>query len=140
MNQFIPSAILFAQGGIGIGSGRLLPTVAAVVGLIGVVIGGLALARSRRAGNGRAGAVVAAVLGLISVVIGGLHAANSAGGFGTGNGLAGAIVAIVLGLVGIGLGGLTLARSRSVDPPEKLDPSQDGPDLKSGTKVGKEER
>src|SRR5438067_504317 len=85
-----------AAGGIGIGSGRLLPTVAAAVGLFGVVIGGLALARSRRAGNGRAGAIVAAASGLISLVIGGLHTANSAGGFGTGNGLAGAIVAIVL--------------------------------------------
>ena len=39
-----------AAGGTGIGSGRLVPTVAAVVGLIGVVVGGLAVARSRRAG------------------------------------------------------------------------------------------
>jgi len=37
-----------AAGGTGIGSGRLVPTVAAVVGLIGLVFGGLALARSRR--------------------------------------------------------------------------------------------
>ena len=114
MSKFIPSAMLIAQVDIAIGSGRLLPTVAAVVGLIGVVVGGLALARSRRAGNGRAGAIVAAVLGLISLVIGGLHTANSAGGFGTGNGLAGAIVAILLGLVGIVLGGLALARSRQL--------------------------
>jgi Family of unknown function (DUF6223) len=49
MNNFIPSAMLIAAGEIGIGSGRLLPSVAAVVGLIGVVIGGLALVRSRRA-------------------------------------------------------------------------------------------
>jgi hypothetical protein len=116
MNKFIPSAMLIANGGIGIGSGRLLPTAAAVVGLLGVVIGGLALARSRRAGNGRAGAIVAAVLGLISLVIGGLHTANSAGSFGTGNGLAGAIVAIVLGLVGVVIGGLALARSRRPEP------------------------
>jgi hypothetical protein len=33
-----------AAGGVGIGSGRLVPTLAAVVGLIGVVLGGLALA------------------------------------------------------------------------------------------------
>ena len=39
-----------AAGGTGIGAGRLVPTVAAVVGLIGVVVGGLAVARSRRAG------------------------------------------------------------------------------------------
>ncbi|MCI0463293.1 MAG: DUF6223 family protein, partial [Gemmataceae bacterium] len=116
-------------GSIAIGSGRLLPTVAAVVGLIGVVLGGLALAHSRRAGNGRAGAIVAAVLGLISLVIGGMHTANSAGGFGTGNGLAGAIVAIVLGLLGMVLGGLALARSR-----------QHGPGLGSASSLGEGER
>jgi hypothetical protein len=37
-----------AAGGFGTGSGRLVPTVAAVVGLMGVVLSGLALARSRR--------------------------------------------------------------------------------------------
>ncbi|MGD9723607.1 MAG: DUF6223 family protein [Pirellulales bacterium] len=110
MNEYISSAMLIAAGGIG--SGRLLPTVAAVAGLIGVVAGGLTLAR---AASARVGAGVAAVLGLISLVIGGLHAANSAGGFGTGNGLAGAIVAIVLGLIGVVLGGLALARSRRSD-------------------------
>jgi hypothetical protein len=112
MNTFILSATLIAADGIG--SGRLVPTVAAVVGLIGVVLGGLALARSRRAGNGKRGAYVALVTGLISVIVGGLHAANSAGGFGTGNGLAGAIVAIVLGLIAVVLGGLTLARLRQL--------------------------
>jgi hypothetical protein len=116
MNKLISSAMLIAAGGTGIGSGRLVPTVAVVVGLIGVVLGGPALARSRRAGNGRTGAIVAAVLGLISLVIGGLHAANSAGGFGTGNGLAGAIVAIALGLISMVLGGLALARSRRLEP------------------------
>ena len=99
----------------GIGSGRLVPSVAAVVGLIGVVLGGLALARSAgriSSGNRRRWAVAAAVAGVISLAVGGLHAANSAGGFGTGNGLAGAIVAIVAGLISIVLGGLALARSR----------------------------
>jgi hypothetical protein len=106
MNRFISSAMLIAAG-TGLGSGRLVPTVAAVVGLIGVVLGGLALAR-----NGRRGAIAAGVAGLISVAVGGLHAANSAGGLGTGNGLAGAIVAMALGLIGMVLGGLALARSR----------------------------
>jgi hypothetical protein len=104
-----------AAGGTGIGSGRLVPTVAAVVGLIGVILGGLALARSAGrigTGNGRRGAIAAGVAGLISVVVGGLHSANSAGGFGTGNGLAGAIVAMVVGLISMVLGGLALARSR----------------------------
>ena len=103
-----------AAGSTGIGSGRLVPTIAAVVGVISVIGGGLALARTGRigAGNGRRGAVAAGVAGAISVVVGGLHSANAAGGFGTGNGLAGAIVAIVVGLIGMILSGLALARSR----------------------------
>jgi hypothetical protein len=89
-----------------------VPSVAAVVGLISVIIGGLALARPA----GRAArAVVVLAMALISVIVGGLHAANSAGGLGTGNGLAGAIVAVVLGLIGMVLGGLVLARARAVD-------------------------
>jgi hypothetical protein len=99
--------------GYEIGSGRLVPSAAAVVGLVSVVIGGLAVARSGRTGNGpaRAGAL-ATVLGLIGASVGGLHAANSAGGLGTGNGLAGAVVAVVLGLIGMAVGGWVLARSR----------------------------
>ena len=80
MNRFIPSAMLIAAGSTGIGSGRLVPTVAAVVGLIGVVLGGLALARSAGrigTGNGRRGAIVALVLGPIGLVIGGLALARS---------------------------------------------------------------
>ena len=117
MNQFIPSLMLIGAGGISLGFGRLLPTVAAVVGLIGVVLGGLALARSAgRIGNGRRGAIAAVVAGLISLLVGGVHAANSAGGFGTGNGRAGAIVAIVLGLISMVLGGLALARAGRLTP------------------------
>src|SRR5215207_6480660 len=107
--------VLVAAGGYTIGSGRTVPTVAAVLGLISVVIGGLALARSAGrigVGTGRVGALVTLALGLITVIVGGLHAANSAGGLGTGNGLAGAVVALVLGLIGMVLGGLALARSR----------------------------
>lgn len=104
-----------AASGYVVGVGRTVPTVAAVVGLISVIIGGLALARSARrigAGNGRAGTIAAMVLGLISVIVGGLHGANAAGGLGTGNGLAGAVVAVVLGLIGMVLAGLAMARSR----------------------------
>src|SRR5688500_16295632 len=57
------------------GPGRIGAAVAAVAGLIGAVIGGLALARSAgRVGNGtgRRGAIVALVLGPIALVIGGL--------------------------------------------------------------------
>lgn len=119
MNRFIPSALLIADVGSSIGSGRLVPTVAAVVGLIGAVLGGLALARSTGrigTGNPRRGAVAAGVTGLISMIVGGLHSANSAGGFGTGNGLAGAIVAMVLGLIAMVLGGVALVRLRRPEP------------------------
>jgi hypothetical protein len=92
---------------------RIAASTAAVVGLIGAVIGGLALARSvRRIGNnGRRGAIVALVLGPIGLVLGGLVVATADGGVGTGNGLAGGVVAIMVGLIGIALGGLALARS-----------------------------
>jgi hypothetical protein len=115
MDKFVPSAMFIVAGVIGIGSGRLLPTLAAVVGLVGVILGGLALAQSAGrigAGNGRRGAIGAGIAGSISVVVGGLHSANSAGGFGTGNGLAGAIIAIVVGLISIALCSLVLARSQ----------------------------
>ena len=95
-------------------SGRLGSVVAARVGLTGVVIGGLTLARSGRIGtrNGEGGAIAALVAGLIGMALGGLVVATSGGGIGTGNGLAGAIVALVVGLIGTVLGGLALARSR----------------------------
>jgi hypothetical protein len=95
--------------------GRIAASVAAVVGLIGAVIGGLALARSAgrvSTGNGRRGAIVALVLGPIGLAIGGLVVATSDGGVGTGNGLGGGIVAMTVGLIGMALGGLALARSR----------------------------
>ncbi|TMR89793.1 DUF6223 family protein [Nonomuraea basaltis] len=95
-------------------SGRLGAITAALVGLIGVIVGGRALARARRigTGNGRNGAIVALVAGLIGLVVGGLVMATSDGGIGTGNGLAGAIVAAAVGLIAVAVGGLALARSR----------------------------
>ena len=97
-------------------AGRARALVGAVVGLISLVVGGLALARSAGrigTGNGRTAAIVALVLGLIGVVLSVVHlGSSSTGGFGTGGGRAGAIVALVLGLIGISLGGLALARSR----------------------------
>jgi hypothetical protein len=104
-----------ADGAIVITTGRARAIVAAVVGLISLVIGGLALARSAGrigAGNGRAGAIVALALGLIGMVLSVAHLGSSTGGFGTGSGRAGAIVALALGLIGMNLGGLALARSR----------------------------
>ena len=95
--------------------GRIGAIAAAVVGLIGAVIGGLALSRSAGrigTGNGRRGAIVALVLGPIGLVIGGLVVATADGGLGTGNGLGGGIVSMMVGLIGMALGGLALSRSR----------------------------
>ena len=96
-------------------NGRARALVAAVVGLISLVVGGLALARSAGrlgTGNGRAGAIVALVVGLIGMVLSVVHLGSSTGGFGSGSGRAGAIVGLALGQIGINLGGLALARSR----------------------------
>ncbi|MFC8300761.1 DUF6223 family protein [Micromonospora orduensis] len=92
-------------------AGRLGASAAAVLGLIGVVVGGLALARPA-AGNARRRPAVAVAAGLIGVVLGGVVVATSDSGIGTGNGRGGAYVALVVGLVSIVLGGLALARSR----------------------------
>jgi len=70
----------FTDGAIGITNGRARAIMAAVVGLISLVVGGLALARSAGrigTGNGRAGAIVALVLGLIGMNLGGLALARS---------------------------------------------------------------
>jgi hypothetical protein len=94
---------------------RIMASGAAVTGLIGAVIGGLALARAAGRignGNGRRWAIVALVLGPIGLVIGGLVVATADGGLGTGNGLAGGIVAMMVGLIGMALGALALSRSR----------------------------
>lgn len=55
-------------------TGRVVGTVAALVALAGVVVGGLALARSARriSNGGRRGAIVALVAGPTGMVIGGL--------------------------------------------------------------------
>jgi hypothetical protein len=95
--------------------GRIGAIVAAVLALTGVVLGGLAMARSAGrlgTGSGRRGAVVALALGLIGMVLGGLVVATADGGLGTGNGLGGGVVALVVGLVGVVLAGLALVRSR----------------------------
>ncbi|MFD7442898.1 DUF6223 family protein [Streptomyces sp. NPDC059909] len=96
-------------------AGRLGASVAAVLGLIGMVIGGLALARPAGrfgTGSGRLGAIVALAAGLIGMALGGLVVTTSDGGIGTGNGRGGAIVALVVGLIAMVIGGLALARSR----------------------------
>ena len=94
---------------------RLWATTVAVLALVGVVIGGLALARPASllgTASGRLGAIVALVAGLTAVVNGGLNLAIANGGPGTGNGVVGGAAALVLGLIALALGGLALARCR----------------------------
>jgi len=92
---------------------------AAAVGLVSLVAGGLALRAAHAPGgeHGRASRVgvagVAAVaVGLTGLALATQHLARFTGGFGTGDGRAGAIVAIVTALVGTALGALAVARAR----------------------------
>ena len=99
---------------------RLWATTVAVVALVSVIIGSLALRRSggvMGTGNRKIGALVALVGGLIAVVNGGLNLAIAKGGPSTGNGVVGGAVALVLGLIAMALGGLALARSRRTADP-----------------------
>ncbi|MFE7718778.1 DUF6223 family protein [Nocardia rhizosphaerihabitans] len=91
-------------------SGRLLATSAAFLGLIGVIIGGLSLARP----GTMARSWVAVAAGLIAVVVGAVVVDTADGGLGTGNGLGGAVVASGVGLLATALGGLAITRARRV--------------------------
>jgi len=102
---------------------RAWATVSALLALIGVVVGAMALVRpiSRfGASFRRLGAVVALVAGLIAAISGGLNLTVATGGPGTGNGVVGAAGAIVLGMTALILGGLTLSRSRRTHSPAGL--------------------
>lgn len=94
---------------------RLWATTAAVLALVGVISGALALARpaSRFGTNsGQLGAIMALVAGLIAGINGGLNLAIANGGPGSGNGVVGGAAAFVLGLIASALGGLALTRWR----------------------------
>jgi hypothetical protein len=93
-------------------AGRLGASIAAVLGLAGLVVGGLALARPAGRFRGRRGATLALAAGLLGLAIGALVVATSDSGIGTGNGRGGAYLAVVLGLVAVALGGLGLTRYR----------------------------
>ncbi|MFC0863214.1 DUF6223 family protein [Sphaerimonospora cavernae] len=96
-------------------AGRVWSLAAALPALVGVALGGLALARSTGrigTGNGTRGAVVALAVGLVAMVIGALVVAAAKGGPGTGYGIVGGYLDLAVGLVAMVLGGLALARSR----------------------------
>ncbi len=102
---------------------RLWATAVAMLALVGVVIGGRALARpASRFGtaSGRLGAMAALVVGLIAVVNGGLNLAVANGGPGTGNGVVGGAAAFVLGLIALALAGVALARRRTAFEAERM--------------------
>lgn len=85
--------------------GRFWSLVGVALGLVGVVVGGIALSRG---GGGKA--IAALVLGLSGAIVGGLVVAAADGGPGTGGGIVGGFVALVVGLIGAGLGWLARAR------------------------------
>ncbi|WP_280348277.1 DUF6223 family protein [Nocardia neocaledoniensis] len=91
-------------------AGRLGASSAAVLGLAGVIVGGLALARSGTATR----ATIALLAGLLALGVGTVVAVTADGGLGTGNGLGGAFVAILVGAIATALGGLALRRARRV--------------------------
>src|SRR5262245_15783233 len=81
---------------------RLWPTTVAVLSLVGVVIGGLGLARpASRFGtaSGRLGAIVALVAGLIGVLNGGRNLGIGHGGPRTGEGVVARPAACLLGVI-----------------------------------------
>ncbi len=108
----------------GVTARRLWATAVAMLALVGVAIGGLALARpASRFGtdSGRLGAIVVLVAGLIAVSNGWLNLAVAKGGPGTGNGVVGGAAAFVLGIIALALGGLALARCRrTASEPERM--------------------
>ncbi|GAA2728599.1 hypothetical protein GCM10010439_37180 [Actinocorallia aurantiaca] len=94
-------------------AGRLVGTAAALVALVGVVVGGSVLVRSAgRIGGGRRRAITSLVAGLTGMVVGALNLAVADGGPGTGNGVVGGALALLLGLIASVLGRLALVRSR----------------------------
>jgi len=99
----------------GLTARRLWASIAALLGLLGVIVGGLAL--TRRAARletapDRLAIAVALVAGLIAIINGGLNVIVATGGPGTGNGVVGGAAALVLGLTALMLGGIGLARRR----------------------------
>ena len=96
---------------LGMTSGRLVATSAALVALIGAVVGGVTLVRPAGIFGTSIVRLVAVLAGLMGVAIGGYLVATTSN-FGTGGGRAGAVVALVLGLLAVALGVMALSRSR----------------------------
>ncbi|GAB2632683.1 DUF6223 family protein [Nocardia goodfellowii] len=100
----VAQATLQAESGMT--SGRLGPTLTALVGLAGIGLGVLALRSTATRTS-----LAALTLGLISTVAGTVFAITADGGPGTGNGIVGAWGAIAFGLVALVLGSLAWKRT-----------------------------
>ena len=90
------------------GSGRLGPTITALLGLTAAVLAARAFLRARRSGvqlasDARDDQPTILVLGTSAVLLGALFLAAADGGPGTGNGVVGSVAAIVFGFVAIWL-------------------------------------
>jgi hypothetical protein len=99
----------------GITAGRAAALLPVVLGLIAVIVGWVALSRSKsRNGNGRLGAMIAAGLGVLDLILSLIHLnRTSDSNIGTGSGKLGAMVAIALGLLGLTLSGIAFVRARA---------------------------
>jgi hypothetical protein len=96
-------------------AGRFWSLVAGLVAVVGVVLGGVALARSAGRVGGTAGqrlSITGLGAGLTGAVIGGLVVGAADGGPGTGYGIVGGFMALAIGLVAMGVSGLALIRAR----------------------------
>ena len=97
----------------GITPGRAAIMLPALMGLISIILGWLAIRRSKtRINTGKMMAIIALMLALIDIIMSAQHLARATGDIGTGSGKLGAIVALVFGLTGIVLGTLVLVRVR----------------------------
>jgi hypothetical protein len=100
----------------GITAGRARALAGGALGLISLIIGWRAKARSGRGTVSRRSAPIAAVLlGAACIILSIVHLVTTTGGFGTGGGKAGAVVSLVLGLIGITLGGWALRKRNKLE-------------------------
>lgn len=90
---------------------RASSTLAALVALVGVVVGVRALIRARRGRPGTTESRIAVAAGVVGLAVGALVLATADGGPGTGNGVIGAGMAIVLGALSAGLGVVGIRRA-----------------------------
>ena len=101
----------------GITAGRAAALFPGILGLIGILVGWLALSRFTRRNNRIRGALTSLIVSAMGIILSASHLIRTAGSdFGTGSGRLGAIVAFVVGVIGIIVGGLAFSRARRSTP------------------------